>query len=198
LALSLCLPGCSEHYYNPTAQVLPQNVRRIAVRPFANRTKTPGLSDRLTMAVRAALTRDGRWQIVDEEQADGVLIGEVKHYLRMPLKHDSNNVTTEYKVRVLADISFYDVMRKQTLWQERNLEATLTAPPSSSGLPGGITEVEAQEKLWDQLAQDIATRTFEGFGTVTGVSEKSVPQSSPNTTLPSAPPSDSFNAPHYP
>jgi len=175
----MVMSGCSKHYYNPASQVLPQNLQKIAVRPFVNRTRRQGLEDKLTMAVHAAFNRDGRWQIVEEDQADGVLIGEITHYLLMSLKHNAHHVATEYKLRILVDISFYDRTRKQTLWKEPHLEATLTAPSSSSGLPGSLTEVEAQQKLWEQLARDIATRTFEGFGTVTGASEKSVPQSSP-------------------
>jgi hypothetical protein len=182
MAPVLMISGCSKYYHNPAPQILPQHLRKIAVRPFVNHTRRHGLEDRLTMAVHSAFVRDGRWQIVDENQADGVVIGDITHYILMPLKHNGQQVTTEYKLRVLVDIAFYDMTRNQTLWKEPHLEATLTAPPSSSGLPGGMTEVEAQQKLWDQLAADIATRTFEGFGSVTGASERSVPRSSSGST----------------
>jgi hypothetical protein len=193
LAISLSLSGPFGHAYEPTPQVLSQSTRKIAVRLFENKTTTIGLKDRLTMTVNQAFNRDGRWQIVDESEADAVLMGEITRYFRMPLKHDAHNVTIEYKVLVMVDISFYDMHSKQTLWTERNLQATLTAPPASSGLPGGITEVEMQQKLWDQLAKDIATRTFEGFGTVTGTSDKAVSKSIPNSRVPPAPSSESFN-----
>jgi hypothetical protein len=192
LLLLLLASGRAGFAYEPTAQVLSQSTRKIAVRLFENKTGTIGLKDKLTMTVNQAFNRDGRWQIVEESEADGVLIGEITRYFRMPLKHDANNITIEYKVLVMVDISFYDMHSKQTLWTERNLQATLTAPPASSGLPGGITEVEMQQKLWDQLAKDIATRTFEGFGTVTGTSDKAVSKSIPNSRVPAAPPSETF------
>jgi hypothetical protein len=192
VALVYGMTGCSKYYYNPAPQVMPQNLRKIAVRPFVNHSNRPHIEDRLTMAVHSEFNRDGRWSIVDEDQADGVLIGDIRRYILMPLKHDVNNATTEYKLWVLVDISFYDKTRNQTLWTERNLEGKLTAPPISSGLPGAISEVEAQEKIWNQLAKDIATRTFEGYGTVTGISDKAVPQSAPPAKVPAAPPPGTF------
>jgi hypothetical protein len=70
--------------------------------------------------------------------------------------------------------------RQRTLWTEKNLDAQITAPVSSSGLPGGMADVEIQDKLCSDLAGAIVTRTFEGFGTVTGASEKAVPKTTPN------------------
>ena len=140
------------------------------------------------MAVEYAFNRDGRWQIVHEEEADGVVIGDITRYILMPTKHGMHNEVTEYKLWVLVDISLYDMTKKQTLWTERNLEAQLIAPPAATGLPGAITESEAQDKVCAQLAKDIATRTFEGFGTVTGASDNVVPKSSVGQSAPPPPP----------
>ena len=61
--------------------------------------------------------------------------------------------------------------------------------------PGGRTEEEAREALWDLFARDIVKRTLEGFGSVTGASENKVPKDTlpgqDNTSAPrprSAPP----------
>src|SRR5439155_18874843 len=78
-----------------------------------------------------------------------------------------------------VNVSFYDKIRNQTLWTEPNLEEILTYFSASSNNPGALTDVEAQQKLWNQFAVDITTRTLEGFGTVTGASDKAVPKSSP-------------------
>src|SRR5688572_16983112 len=69
--------GCSKYYYNPAPQVLPAHIARIAVRPFANHTQQYGLEDKLTLAVQSEFNRDGRYQITTEEQADGVVIGDI-------------------------------------------------------------------------------------------------------------------------
>lgn len=174
------LTACQKYYYNPAPQVLPSYIRKIAVRPFANQTQQYGLEDKLTLAVQSQFNQDGRYQITTEEQADGVVIGNITRYIVEPLSWDANHVPTQYKLWILTDLTFYDKVKNQTLFREPNMEGMLTYYASTSGLPGSMTEVEAQQTIWDQLSRDVLTRTIEGFGTVTGASEKVVPKSSPS------------------
>jgi len=36
------LAGCAKYYYNPAPQILPQYIKKMAIRPFANRTQQFG------------------------------------------------------------------------------------------------------------------------------------------------------------
>src|SRR5437870_7396428 len=72
--------GCSKYYYNPAPQILPQYISKIAIRPFANKTQQYGIEDKLTLAVQQKFNLDGRWAITTEDQADGVVIGEISKY----------------------------------------------------------------------------------------------------------------------
>ncbi|HVO33113.1 MAG TPA: LptE family protein [Elusimicrobiota bacterium] len=200
--LFLSFAGCGKYYYNPALAtvVLPQYIRKIAVRPFANHTQQYGLEDKLTVAVQNEFNLDGRYSITTEEQADGVLIGDIAKYILEPLSYDSNHVPTQYKLWILVNITFYDKVHNQSLWTEPNMSGQLIYYAASSALPGAMTEEEARETIWDQLSRDIRTRTFEGFGTVTGTSEKAVPQSNPdlyNTESP-LPPTGQSNPPPPP
>jgi len=176
---AILLFGCSKYYYNPAPQIMPQYISKIAVRPFANHTKQYGIEDKLTLAVQQIFNLDGRYQITTEDQADGVVIGDITKYILEPLAFDSNHVTTQYKLWILVNVAFYDKIKNQTLWLEPNMGNPITFNSASSGQVGGITESEAQQQIWNQLAVDISTRTFEGFGTVTGNSDKAVPKSTP-------------------
>ena len=94
LALSLVifgLAGCSKYYYNPAPQVLPQYITKLAIRPFANHTSQFRIEDKLTLAVQNLISQDGRYAITSEEQADGVLIGDITKYILEPLMYDANN-----------------------------------------------------------------------------------------------------------
>src|ERR1035437_9674495 len=82
-ALILC--GCSKYYYNPAPQVLPQYIQKLAIRTFANHTLQFRLEDKLTLAVQSLFNQDGRYQITTEDQADGVIIGDITKYIREPL-----------------------------------------------------------------------------------------------------------------
>jgi hypothetical protein len=174
------MAGCSKYYYNPAPQVIPQYIRKLAVRPFANHTQQYGLEDKLTLAVQSEFNRDGRFAITTEDQADGVVIGDITRYILEPLSYDQNDVPTQYKLWILVDVTFYDKVKSQTLWKEPNMNGELRYYVASSGLPGSTTEEEARQTIWDQLSRDIATRTFNGFGSVTGASEKAVPKNYPD------------------
>ncbi len=193
LGVLILLAGCSKYYYNPAPQVLPNYIRKISVRAFANHTQQYGLEDKLTLAVQSEFNRDGRYAITTEDQADGVVIGDITKYILEPLSYDSNHVPTQYKLWILADVTFYDKVKSQSLWKESNMNGELRYYVASSNLPGARTEEEARQTIWDQLARDIRTRTFEGFGTVTGASDKAVPKSNPdqfNTAAPLPPSSE--------
>src|SRR4051812_18150049 len=110
--------GCAHHYYNPSPHVLPAHIQAIAVRRFANHSRQAHIDHELTIAVENAINRDGRYRVVSEEEAPGVVIGDITRYIVIPLAHDSQHVATRVKLWVLVDLSFYDKTRQQTLWQE--------------------------------------------------------------------------------
>jgi hypothetical protein len=174
------IAGCAKYYYNPAPQILPQYIHKMAIRPFANHTQQFRIEDKLTLAVQSLINQDGRYAITTEDQADGVLIGDITKYILEPLQYDANNIPSQYKLWILVNVSFYDKVRNQTLWTEPNLGNPVIFYSASSGRPGALTEDEAQQEIWNQLSVDITTRTLEGFGTVTGSSEKAVPQVSPD------------------
>jgi hypothetical protein len=187
IAESFMLTACSKYYYNPAPQVLPSYIQKLAVRAIANHTQQYGLEDKLTLAVQSEFNRDGRYQITSEEQADGVVIGDITKYILEPLSYDSNHVPTQYKLWILVNVTFYDKIKNESLWTEPNMTGELRYYVASSGLPGSLTEEEARQEIWDQISRDIRTRTLEGFGTVTGASEKAVPKNSPDQYNPAAP-----------
>ena len=190
--------GCQKYYYNPAPQILPAHIQKIAVRAFANHTQQYGLEDKLTLATQSEFNRDGRFQITTEEQADGVVIGDITRYILEPLSYDVNHVPTEYKLWVLVDLTFYDKVKNLSLWKEPNMSEEIRYYVASSGLPGSMTEEEAREQLWDQFSKDIRIRTFEGFGTITGASEKAVPKSSPTPDATTNPLNPTSGAPPGP
>lgn len=164
--------GCQ--IYTPQPQLIPQHVRKIAIRPFVNETSQYGLEEKLTLKVTDEFVRDGRYTVVKEPDADGIIVGKITHYILQPLTYGENFQPLQYKLRILLNLYFIDRVNNVTLWEEPNLEGVHIY--SASTLPGGITEEEAREIIWDDLSQKILTRTVEGFGSVSGVSEKKVPQ----------------------
>lgn len=169
----LAVLGCSSPY-TPAPQILPANIKTIYIRPFVNNTSQYGLEEKLTLKVVDEFVRDGRLKVVNSEaEADGIIAGEISKYILQPLTYDANMVTEQYKLWVLLNINFIDKAKNITLWTEPNMEGIQIFYDATRG---GPTEEEVRETLWDSLARDIVKRTIQGFGSISGASEKKVPQ----------------------
>ncbi|MBN1824011.1 MAG: hypothetical protein JW803_06815 [Endomicrobiales bacterium] len=164
--------GCAAPY-TPAPQIIPSHIKAIYVRQFVNMTNQFGIEDKLTLKVVDEFVRDGRIKYaMNEENADGVVVGEITKYILQPLTYDSNMVAEQYKLWVLLNVHFVDKVNNVTMWTESNMEGIqIFYDPSRGGKP----EEEVREELWDLFARDIIKRTYEGFGSVSGASEKKVP-----------------------
>ncbi|MEW6556892.1 MAG: LptE family protein [Elusimicrobiota bacterium] len=165
--------GCSTAPYTPAPQVLPQNIRKVAIETFKNSTVYYGMEEKLTIAITNEFIRDGRLAVTNSAEADAILRGEITRYVLEPLTYDENHVVKEYKLWILVDIVLIDRAKNEVVLQEKNLEGNYRF--FVANLPGGITEEQAREIIWEKLSRSILRRTVEGFGSVTGISEKKVP-----------------------
>lgn len=191
LALAALACACGQDIaYRPAPQILPANITRVAVRLAVNKTQQFGLEDKFTLAVRDQFLKDGRYPIVPEEDANGVVFVTITRYILTPIQYDSNLIPTAYKLRIICDLQFIDRATNTSLWTEPNMEGIQTY--AASILPGGLTEEQARELIWDTLSRDIVTRVIQGFGSVTGSSSRRIsgegpstaPQSQPDKPLP--------------
>lgn len=170
------LAGCIETQnitYTPAAQKMPVHIRRVAVRPFTNKTPQFGLEEKVTLKVAEELLKNGEYTVSTEDSADGVLIGEIVNYILTPIQYDVNMVANVYKMNVIASVRFLDRSENRYLWEEPALQAVKIY--SAAALPGGMTEEAAREELWETLAKNITLRTVEGFGSVSSISQKKLP-----------------------
>lgn len=179
LLLCACASIEDDIYYKPNAQILPQYIKKIHVRPFINRTEVFALEDRLTISVVDEFLNNGQYSIVNESQADGVLAGEIMRYILLPVQYDTQLVPTVYRMEVLLNLRFIDKTTNETIWQEPGLVQVYTY--SASTLPGGMSEEQAREKLWANFAKMIVKRTIQGFGSVQTQTRQTI-QSNPNQT----------------
>ncbi len=184
LAAALTLTACAtspDIVYNPAEQKLPEHIKSIAVRPFANRTQQFGLEEKITLKVIDEFLKNGEYTISPESSAQGVIVGEISHYILTPVQYDVNLVPTVYKLNVIVSVRLLDKAYNRYLWEEPALQATKIY--SAANLPGGLTEEQARETLWEILAKDIVLRTVSGFGSVSSASQKKLPAPETQTKL---------------
>ncbi|MDD5208837.1 MAG: LPS assembly lipoprotein LptE [Elusimicrobiales bacterium] len=159
--------------YKPAEQKLPIYIKRIAVRPFANKTQQFGLEEKITLKVIDEFLKNGEYLVSPENAAQGVIVGEISHYILTPIQYDVNLVPTVYKLNVIAGLRLLDREQNRYLWEEPALQVTKMY--SAANLPGGLTEEQAREALWEILAKDVVLRTVSGFGSVSSASQKKIP-----------------------
>jgi hypothetical protein len=182
LAASAALTACGggpDVAYRPTPQLLPSNIQKLAIRPITNKTQQFGLEDKLALAVRDQFVADGRYPLVPEDSANGIVWITISRYINTALQYDATLAPTSYKLRVLVDVQMVDRSTNQALWEERNIEASLTY--ANATLANGLTEEQAREQIWAQLAPMIVKRVIDGFGAVTGTSERRITGDAPST-----------------
>lgn len=185
--------GCSgfEADYDPANVIIPQHIKAIAVKPFGNETSQPGIGNKLWLATTQEFISDGRIRYTDTiNQAQGLIEGTVMQYRETELSFDQNLIPREYQLWVVMNLKFIDTTENKYIWEEPNLEQKLRYFVETE--PGGLTQEEAREQLWERFAQDIVRRTIEGFGTVTGSSPREVPR----TTKENPPPVYPKTAPY--
>lgn len=173
LACSLIFMACP-YAYTPTPMLIPQHIKKLGLRPIKNNTAFFGLEEKLTLRLQDEFTRGGSYPLVGETLADAVIIAEIDRYFNDPVSYDENLIVQERKLRVLINIYFWDKIQNRILWQEPNLQGVHRYFVESR--PGGITEEEARSIVWDKMARDIYRRTLEGFGSVTGELDRTVPK----------------------
>ncbi len=192
LSLVLCaaagLAACAsgpDMAYTPAPQLLPRHIQKLALRPIVNKTQQFGLEDKLLLRVRDEFLRDGRYPLVPESDSNGIVAITITRYILTPIQYDATLAPTTYKLRILIDVQMIDRSTNQVLWDERNLEGSLTYPAST--LTGGLTEEQAREQIWDILAPMVVKRVVDGFGSVTGTSERRITGDAPSTAPVSKP-----------
>lgn len=180
----LLLAACAGEgvIYKPQAQIMPQHIKKIAVRPVLNRTEVFTLEDKFYIELYDQFLQNGSYQIVPENNgAEGVVVTTISRYLNVPIQYDSQLIPTVYRMEVLLDVVFIDKSTNTPVWREPAFLGTQIY--SASTLPGGMTEVQARDVIWKKLSKDIIKRTVDGFGSVMSENKKKVMNNPEYTTI---------------
>ena len=185
-ALCFCglLAACASEgaVYKPQAQIMPQHIKKVAVRPILNRTEVFALEDKFYNELYDEFLRNGSYSIVAENSgAEGVVVTTISRYLNVPIQYDSQLIPTVYKMDIWLDVVFMDKTNNQPVWREPALLGTQIY--AASTLPGGMTEVQARDVIFEKLSKDIVKRTVDGFGSVKSEDKRKVMNNPEYTTI---------------
>lgn len=122
LILTAIITGCGYRI----GSLLPADIKTIAVPMFVNSTPEPELEAILTNGIIREFIADGTLRIVEENNADTLLLGEIIDYRREPLRFSKTEVTTEYRLLIAVKLTFKDLRRDEVMWENPRVEGETT------------------------------------------------------------------------
>ncbi len=182
--MACALAACASEgaMYRPQAQIMPQHIKKVAVRPILNKTEVFALEDKFYNELYDEFLRNGTYQIVAENNgAEGVVVTTISRYLNVPIQYDSQLIPTVYRMDIWLDVVLMDKTNNTPVWREPAFLGTQIY--AASTMPGGMTEVQARDVVFEKLSRDIVKRTVDGFGSVMSENKKKVMNNPEYTTI---------------
>jgi lipopolysaccharide assembly LptE-like protein len=98
--------GCAGYKLGPTNGVVAGD-KSVQLRPFANQTLEPRLTDEVTAQLRKALQHDGTYRLATHDDGDIIVSGSILHYQRIELSFLPNNTLTvrDYRIKLTAQVT---------------------------------------------------------------------------------------------
>lgn len=139
--------------------LLPADIKTIAVPMFINSTPEPELEAILTNGIIREFIADGTLRIVEEKNADTLLLGEIIDYRREPLRYSKTEVTREYRLLIAVKLTFKDLRRNEVMWEIPRVEGDATF-----FVGGSLPESErlALPNAIELLAHHVVEKVVEG------------------------------------
>ena len=163
-ALGLLVSGCGYHV-GGRGDLLPPDVKTIAVPIFTNQSSRFRIEQRLTAAVTREFIERTKLRITpDPAQADAVLKGTVKDVRAGAVAFDAKTGrATALQIQVTASVELTDVHSKQVLFSNSNYVFREEYQVSES--PENLFEEDASalERLSADVARTLVTEVLENF-----------------------------------
>jgi len=159
LVVAGLLTGCAGYRLGPTNGTA-AGARSIEIRPFANQTFEPRLTEAVTQQLRKQLQRDGTFQLSTQGGASVTVTGSLVKYEREPLSFQPRDVITtrDYSVHLTAHVRALDNGTGRVLL-DRNIAGRTTV----RNVPDlGSAERQAATLVAENLAQNIRSLLVDG------------------------------------
>ena len=147
---------------------LPESVKHIYIPVFKAdfNVTDPNIHQILTEEIITQFNLDASLLVVSSpKEADAILEGKIKNYIREAVDYDENNLPVLYKIVLEAEITFIENKTGKKMWTE-NEDKLFAVTTYSDRVPPIETEFIAQKRVVDELALKIVNRTVQGWSTL--------------------------------
>ena len=143
--------------------MLPPHLKTVAIPVFENGTTEYTLEQDVTNAVVDRFVKDNHLRVVDERSANAVIRGKLIGYKNTVFGFSAANRAQEYRVTLTCSVVFKDLVKNREIWNEPNL--VKTANYFVVDVPGqpARTELDGRKEAITKIADEILTRSVEGW-----------------------------------
>jgi hypothetical protein len=161
LALSFLLASCAGYQLGGQKPKHLEGITKLAVPTFENQTLEPRLASTVTNALIKQIQMDGSYQIVNKDQAEAVLEGDVTRVDRSQFRSSRRNVlrTAQLQMRLTCNFNIIDTA------SGRPIHHGQASANSYVILDSNVQNSEAQalEDAAQRLSASIANEISEGW-----------------------------------
>jgi len=162
ILLLLPLAGCAY----TTATRLPPYAKSIAIPTFTNRSFSGEYTRRwevdLTQSVRDEFLKNGRLKLGERDSADLILEGEFTKFDRTAVSLDRFGEAYQYRVRLVARVSLYDVKAAKYIVHNRLVASDQNNRESGTySLQRGEDENFGQQKALEDITKNIVAEVMD-------------------------------------
>jgi len=158
--VALAVASCA---YTTSSALLPSHLKTVAVPVFENGTPEYTLEQDVTDAVIARFVADNHLKVVDERSANAVIKGRITAYKSSVFGFSQTAQAQEYRVTLVASVTFKDQVKNRELWSEANLVKTANYYVVDTPGAPAKTELDGRKEAIAKLAEEIIARSVEGW-----------------------------------
>lgn len=154
--IAVLAAGCGYSTSSRTAK----DIKSIAVPFFANQTSEPALEITVTESIIQNLVEDNTLKVVDEDDADAVLRGEIVEFENRPFSFNAELRAEEYHVVIKVKAELFNRRLDEEVWKERTFKGDgsyfLDVPDTDTTFDDAVEEAikEITEQILNLTVQD--------------------------------------------
>jgi outer membrane lipopolysaccharide assembly protein LptE/RlpB len=147
--LPLILSGCG---YSTTSRTA-KDIKSISVPFFENTTTEPSLEISVTEKIIRNLVADNTLKVVDEDEADAVLEGNITEFRNVPFSFNMDLDAEEYHVVLRVQVSLFSRRLNEPIWENKIFkgDGSYFLEVSEAGLTYEDALAEAIDEITDQI-----------------------------------------------
>jgi outer membrane lipopolysaccharide assembly protein LptE/RlpB len=157
LLIPLCFAACGYSTSGRTAK----DIKSIAVPFFNNLTTEPDLEINVTERIINNLVEDNTLKVVEEENADAVLEGDIVEFTNTPFSFNVDLNADEYRVVLVVKVTLHNRTLNEPIWQDQRI--TGDAAYFLDAAEAGLTYEDALEESIEEITEQILNLTVQDW-----------------------------------